>query len=339
MEYAIIIYPSHNRVYYKSSLKLSISELKLADNRISTAVNDAEIRKIGGINWVVFNTDEELNADDLKLLAKLSFVFAIFKISGDAMLPLDTGFSDYLGEDLVTRLKYPGKTNEVFTRLLINAACFSCSTNTNERLSLLDPLAGRGTTLFQGVNLGLNVTGVEIDRKAVEVSLAFALRYFKENRIKHKLSQTKISYKNKRIADINDIVFSVDKDGYKQDPRVLNIIRGDTRQIGRFIKKSSIDMIAADLPYGVAHQNKTQNNKGSRNPSELLKEALPVWRDALKKGGSIAISLNTHLLKRHEAYEIMTESGFAVSDGDIYSEFAHRVDQSIARDIAVAVKA
>ena len=50
--------------------------------------------------------------------------------------------------------KYKGKTNEAFTMHLINQALCAAKLPEGRPVTLLDPMCGRGTTLFQAVNRG-----------------------------------------------------------------------------------------------------------------------------------------------------------------------------------------
>src|SRR5690606_262895 len=93
--------------------------------------------------------------------------------------------------DLETIQKYPGKTNEQFTALLVNlAAALSTRRSALEdgTLQLLDPMCGRGTTLNRALRLGLSPVGAEIDRKDVESYRGFLSTWLRTHRYKHTLS-------------------------------------------------------------------------------------------------------------------------------------------------------
>ena len=74
----------------------------------------------------------------------------------------------------------------------------------------------------------------------------------------------------------------------------------------------------------------------SRKPLELLKTALPVWRAALRPGGALGISWNTHVLSRAALAKLLAESSLQVCDTPAFRAFEHRVDSSIQRDLIVA---
>jgi tRNA G10 N-methylase Trm11 len=85
----------------------------------------------------------------------------------------------------VTIPKYPGKTNEQFTRLLINVTLASVRRSSGGPVSILDPLCGRGTTLSTAMILGHNAAGVEAEPKALEAYAAFLRTYWRRKRLKH----------------------------------------------------------------------------------------------------------------------------------------------------------
>ena len=53
-------------------------------------------------------------------LGRLSGFYAAFQREHDRLRPIEVRTPDLFDDDLVTIPKYPGKTNEQFTRLLIN---------------------------------------------------------------------------------------------------------------------------------------------------------------------------------------------------------------------------
>ncbi len=65
-------------------------------------------------------------------------------------------------------LKYKGKTNEVFTSALLHIALLSGEFWNQEKISVLDPMCGRGTTLFSALTFGYIAHGIEIDEADVK---------------------------------------------------------------------------------------------------------------------------------------------------------------------------
>jgi hypothetical protein len=76
----------------------------------------------------------------------------------------------------------------------------------------------------------------------------------------------------------------------------------------------------------------------ARSPLDLLRDAAPAWARALRPGGALGISWNTHVARREEAAAALAAAGLQVLDSAPYHGFRHRVDQAITRDILVARK-
>lgn len=390
--YGILMYPSYNRVYFQSSKDLALAELQVANSRLSQPCLDIGQREIAGVDYIVFNTERPLSEDDIKIISRLSFVYAMFEIStnktdsyrnsngdsnkeksgdtdksccsekssnrekssdsgedndsremhvlsGQPLYPVTLDPEAYFDDDLITILKYSGKTNEAFTKLLVNVAWLTCSTKTEGRIRLLDPISGRGTSLFQGLIYGFDVSGIELDRMAVQQATTFFTKYLQTKRYKHKSSQSKISEQGKKICDITRYEVALSKDAMKSgDTLAADFYRGDTVMTDKYIKKNSVDIIVGDLPYGVQHGSNTQAGTFTRNPEGLIKEALPQWYKVLKPGGTLALSWNTFVLKREQLAEIMESTGLKVLTEGPFENFAHRVDQAIIRDIIIGRK-
>src|SRR6202035_5200533 len=110
-----------------------------------------------------------LDGDDIAVLSNLSGVFALFERHGDQLLrPSELSPLDRWDDDLITIQRYSGKTNERFTKLLMNLAVVvdhggEGFRSTGVRLRVVDPLCGRGTTLNQAVMYGFDAAGIESD--------------------------------------------------------------------------------------------------------------------------------------------------------------------------------
>jgi len=155
-KYSILKNPGYTRVSFTDSDTLVANELMLAALKLSTPLENVQHEVIGGVPYVLFNRATPINDDELILLSRLSFTYAIFEItSSDLLKPMAINPDHFLNQELSTILKYSGKTNELFTRLMLNIAVFHLK-NTHESLNILDPLAGKGTTLFEALMQGHN---------------------------------------------------------------------------------------------------------------------------------------------------------------------------------------
>ena len=88
-------------------------------------------------------------------------------------------------------------------------------------------------------------------------------------------------------------------------------------------------MIVCDLPYGVQHASV------GGNLEKLLARVLPVWRETLKKGGTVALSFNAQTMKTEKVRNLMEDAGLEVRRGGAADGFSHWVEQAVTRDIAV----
>lgn len=347
MNYLILQNPGHNRVYYNLAAKLALAELKLVVDRLSSKCDDIKIIEIENIRYLSFEADNELLEDDLLILSHLSFVFAIYILEKNAdkvlLVPVKKGEYQYLDDKIGSLLKYPGKTNELFTRMMINVALLSSNFSYSDKIKLLDPVSGKGTTLFEGAVFGYDVYGIDIEPKSIHDATVFFKKYLEKERVKHTFVKRQILGKSKSEAiSINEFVFSGSKEDFKaqENLKTLGLVCGNSHDAYKYFKKEMFNIIVGDLPYGIYHGNTTDKRKPSitRNPSELLNDCLPEWLMVLKKGGVVVVAWNSFVVSRFKLSKIFTNNGFEVLSSPIYDEFEHMVDKSIKRDILVAKK-
>jgi hypothetical protein len=346
MNYLILQNPGHNRVYYNAADKLALAELKLASEKLSTNCNEIQIASIENIRYLSIETKDELSNSDLDILSRLSFVFAIFtfeKINNKHYLaPIKKYEYEYIDSKISNLLKYPGKTNELFTKMMVNVALLSSDFNYSDNIMLLDPIAGKGTTLYESAVYGFNSYGIELETKFVHESNIFFKKYLENEHIKHKSNTRQIFSKGKKeVINLHEFEYALTKEDFKdKKTKKLGFINGNTLEAYKYFKKESFHLIVGDLPYGIAHGNKGKNKTGSitRNPSELLEASLPEWGKVLLKGGVIVMAWNSFLVSRQKLSELFKANGFEVLSQNPYDEFEHMVDKSIKRDIVVAKK-
>ncbi len=346
MKYLILQNPGHNRVYYLSADKLALAEFKIASQRLSVDCIDIKIINIENVQYLFFETKEILSEKDLQILSRLSFVFALFIYEEEkgrvCMIPKKTYNYEYLDSKIGSLLKYQGKTNELFTKMMINIALLSSDYNYSEAIEMLDPLAGKGTTLFEGTVYGFNVYGIETELKLVEETNIFFKKYIETERLKHKYGRRQIYGTSKSDAVyINEFEYALTKEDFKaKETKKLGVICGNSKDAFKFFKKEKFHIIVGDLPYGIKHGSKSlsKSSHKSRNPSELLNGSLPDWYKVLKKGGVIVMAWNSFVLSKKILSDIFTSNGFEVLRQAPYNEFMHMVDKSIKRDVLVAKK-
>ncbi len=344
--YAILSNPGHNRVYFEASKKLSLAELEIACRRFSVKCKDFALTEIEGILYLAFNAEDPLGSDDMAWLSRLSFAYALFELrkngSETVLIPIRKAPSYYFNDDLSTILKYTGKTNEIFTRLMINVAILSSDFYNTKDINLLDPVAGKGTTLFESLIAGYNSYGIEISSKVVHEAAVYFKKYLENGKYKHTLKKEKMRGEGRSFtSNFYRFEFAKSKEDYKAGKTLqLCMVAGDSRYSNRFFKKKMFHIIVGDLPYGVQHGNVSNQNQSSitRNPKELLRHCLPSWTDSLKSGGVIVLAWNKFVLSREQIIEIFSKHNLDVLNDNPYTDFEHRVDQAINRDIIVAKK-
>ena len=341
-KYALLLNPGHNRVYYKASQELSIAEFSIVAQTMDCIPSDVKGEWIAGIYYLTFAAECPLSDADLDKIARLSFVFALYQVEEGLFRPLLIPHADLTDTNLGSMLKYTGKTNEIFTRMMINVAVASCTMPEPERFCLLDPIAGKGTTLFEALNMGFDCYGIEIGDKAAAEGYHYLKKYLEIERIKHESSLQKQSGPNKSFTAKHYAVdLAKNKEDFKNhQEQHWEIVSGNSMYANQFFPKNKFHVLVGDLPYGVQHGNVTGEKQTSltRSPKELVKTCLPAWKQVLKVGGVLVLAWNTNVFPKSQFAELLEQAGFEVLLDGPYDQFAHRVDHSIMRDIIVARK-
>ena len=356
-EYGFLVLPSHNRVYSQAAPDLARAELAVfSETALAGKLTGIGGTTLGGVPYVTFRADG-LTAGEVRLLSNLSSLYALFEITGQSLRPVPLDPLDRFGSDLLTIAKYPGKTNEDFTKLLLNVTAMATASPWDllaGKLRVLDPLCGRGTTLNQAMMYGLDAAGLDIDGKDFDAYSAFIQTWLKHNRVKHH-AETSTIRRDRAVAGRRlHIVLGASKEQYRAGDTIeLTAVHADTLACGSFFRPESFDLIVTDTPYGVQHGSRrppdarggrsVPGGRGgrevlSRSPVELLAASVPGWIRLLRPGGAIGISWNTHVARRDAIAAILDGSGCEVAGSPAYLGFRHRVDQAIIRDLIVARK-
>jgi hypothetical protein len=337
--YALLIGSSVNRVYADASVRLTVSELEVFNRAaLSGRLSGIAEERIGGIPYVTFEADR-LDDGDVALLSNMSSLYALFAREGDLLRPLPVRPLDRFDSDLLTIQKYAGKTNEQFTKLLLNVTVLAADVGpemTSRRLRVMDPMCGRGTTLNQAMMYGYDAAGMDIDAKDFDAYAAFLRTWLKNKRLKHQAEITTVRRNRETIGRLLHVVVGATKEQYRAGEVIdVSMVQADTRRAAEFFRAGTFDAMVTDAPYGVQHGSRAGEGKLSRNPLGLLAEAVPVWVKLLRAGGALGISWNTHVGRREQLADLLVGNGLEVLDGEGYVGFRHRVDQAILRDLIV----
>jgi len=340
MTYAIMQNPRHIRVYLQQSGTIAINELIFTGQLLTSPLSSICEKEIGGIPYIVFEQDDPLTASDIRRLSRLSFFYALFEQRNGLLAPIAKDSGYFIDESISAILKYSGKTNELFTRLMLNLAL----ANQPGQVNILDPMAGKGTTLYEGLMQGHNVYGVEIDPKPAYESFVYIKKHFEMARYKHTSHTEKTGgidpERKKFTATRYQVEMARSKEEQKaNEARQFEIIASDTRNTSAFFKKNFFHAIIADLPYGVQHgaKNKPKEANLTRNAMSLLKDALPGWLKVLKPGGTIVLAWNLFLIDRQSMEELFVNNGLTLPESFGELSFSHRLDQATNRDLIVGV--
>lgn len=331
MKYTILLWPHANARYRNEQLKLAEAELAIMLGRIAPEVEFASVERMG-MPALELTSEEALSESCMSALQGHSLLYGLFETREDgAMMPVCGRETPYLGEDLPGILKYKGKTNEMFTQLLVNVALYSANfRDPQSQIKLLDPMCGRATTLFVGANRGWNCTGADLDKADLKEAELFFKRYMEYHRFKHTIERGSLTVQGKKPAQSVQFTFADSPEHFKQKQTAsLKLVNADATMTRETFGQKAFHMIVCDLPYGVQHAS----HGGSLE--QLLAKVLPGWREALVPGGTIAVSFNAQTLKTETVQECMADAGLEPLTEGPYRNFAHWVEQAVTRDIAV----
>ncbi len=331
MRYAILPAPHANVRYDAVQRELIRAELSI----LLGDAHPVESIPFAGTPFLCFDAPDE--PFFRRLAYRLSAAYVVFEVRDGLLCPLDNPNPAFLPDDVSGVLKYKGKTNEVFTALLINLAVFSgdYANRFDQHLKILDPVCGRGTALFEALKMGYEASGVEIDKKDTDELNRYFKKYLEYHRYKHTVRQTSLTVGGKAGGTRFSYAFAPDAQALKTQPGCLTVVQGNSMDCPAFFKNAQFHAIAADLPYGVQHAG--QDGKRPIPPALLLEKLAPAWVRVLKPGGAVAVSYNVHTLPTERARAILAAQGLKVLQGGAYDCFAHWVEQAVTRDIAVAV--
>ena len=285
----------------------------MAQEELETIFPDVfvEQSKCGSLHFL----DVDWPYGDVSQLTRLSFAQGVFAQTDSGLTCLDVDPQFYLPEDLVLGDKYRGKTSETVTQLGINMAIRFSTPQQGKNPRLLDPMAGRGTTLFWAARYGFDAVGVEQNKDVLEHFHRHVKKQSKIHRIKHKVLKGQLGKKQKNgFGAFREVLWSHSK---------TKLIVGDSAQISL---KSSFNMIVTDLPYGIQFTGTKR-----RNPLDVVQRCAGNWVKMLQPEGVVVLIFNALQPKRAELVDVFTKHGLKVVDftGE------HRMSESIKRELLV----
>lgn len=338
MKLALKITPQRSTQYANMTETLAAPELLASPP--GSAITQIEATTLAGQEYLLATFDEEKTQrslpDTLNILSRLGATSEIYEyfeqiaeVKGPFLRPLSPQFVPFVPLEMAEVRRYKGKTNEVFTRVLLNIAIFAgaYAEQLTGRLRILDPLAGGGTTLFLALASGYDAFGIEHERQDIETTAVFIRQYLKSEGIPFKELDERGRRAGRRYQ------FEV---GRKGATRMLVLAHGETSQAQLHLQEvpggPRMHAIVGDLPYGIQHFGEI---------ASLLTKALPVWENLLLPGGTLALAWNATRIERNAMVEFVEQhTHMHVRNDPPYTQLAHTVDRVIKmRDIVVAVKA
>jgi SAM-dependent methyltransferase len=335
--YALLLKANANRVYGRASFALARGELDAFADALGV-VGRCEQTEIAGVDYLVIETTERLEESSLAVLSNLSSLHAAFEVDGAGrFLPATLHPRVVLDDDLVSIQRYAGKTNDAFTHLLVNLALAGGDGTVTrllagERLRLLDPVCGRGSSLNRAALYGLDACGIDIDERDVEAYRTFLTTWLKDKRLKHRVERSRLRKGRAEPAHRVTVTYGAGKD--LTTHRVIDVVHDDTVRARQHFADRSMDLLACDLPYGVHHGSRPDPTRLDRGPERLLEAALPEWFALLRPGAGAALAWNRRVLDRARLCELAASAGFRARAPDSEA-FVHTVDRSITRDVLV----
>ncbi|HEU5228620.1 MAG TPA: hypothetical protein VFU49_12470 [Ktedonobacteraceae bacterium] len=335
MKLALKITPQRTTQYAHMTASLAAPELLASP--LATAIDDVVSITLAGQGYLLVTLDADRISSSkmqhtLFRLGAVSEVYEYFErigeVAGPLLRPMEPQFTPFVPLEMAEARRYRGKTNEVFTRVLLNVALFAGSYREQyaQRLRILDPLAGGGTTLFLALAYGYDAFGIELERQDVETTAVFVRQYLASEGIRYKEIDERSRKAGRRYQ------FEI---GSKGETRTLVLAHGNTREATLHMREVAggphMHAIVGDLPYGIQHFGEI---------ASLLSESLPVWERMLLPGGSLALAWNATRIERTAMVELIEQhSKLRVLNEPPYTQFAHAVDRVIKkRDIVVAVQ-
>ena len=339
MKLALKITPQRSTQYADMAEVLAIPELLASP--LGEHIASVEPARLGGQEYILVELAE--TQDQTALLSELATILprlgatsegyeyfaSVGELVGPLLRPIEPAFKPFVPLEMAEVRRYKGKTNELFTRVLLNVAIFAGAYRGEfcGRLRVLDPLAGGGTTLFLALAAGYDAFGIEQNRQDVETTEVFVRQYLNSEHLAYKELDERGRKAGRRYQ------FTIGRKGEEQ--RHLVLVHGDTAQATQHLQEipggPHMHAIVGDLPYGIQHFGEI---------SGLLTQALPVWEQLLLPGGTLALAWNATRIDRAEMIRLIeSRTDLSVRDEVPYTQLAHTVDRVIKkRDILISVK-
>lgn len=324
---ALAIAPQRTTLY--GDLARFLAEPELLASPLGARLHDHEVAQLGGQDYLLVDLDEP-TADELKLLDYFGTVAGVYEyfpdlgdLEGPFLRPLEPTATAFVSPEIIETRRYRGKTNELFTMFLLNMAVFAgdFAGGIGERLRILDPLSGGGTTLFTALVRGYDAFGIEHEKEDFDTTNAYVQQFLRAIGTPFKRVEERVRGSGRRA------IFTI---GRREQTRTLGLILGDTYDAPELLAGipggARFHAIVSDLPYGIQHKGQVQR---------FLREALPGWGEMLLPGGAMTLAWEASTVRRETAVaRVATHPGLQVVTTPPYDALEHAVDRQIQqRDV------
>lgn len=331
MMLALAIAPQRTTLYGNLARFLAVPELLASP--LAPRLRDWERRQLAGQDWLLLDLDDPTD-DDLALLWRFGTVAGVYEYypsldehPGPFLRPLAPRDTTFLPPEIVEARRYRGKTSELFTAVLLNLALFAgdFADRTGERLRILDPLSGGGTTLFAALVRGYDAVGIEREKDDFDTTDAYAQQFLRGVGIPYKRIEERVRGAGRRA------VFTI---GRREATRTLALIHGNTYDALDLLDGLPggvrFHAIVSDLPYGIQHQGQVVR---------FLEEGVPGWASALLPGGTMALAWEASAPRRAAAAaHVEAHPGLRVVATPPYDALEHQLDRQIKRRDVLVVR-
>ncbi|MFN8512610.1 MAG: hypothetical protein U0232_24760 [Thermomicrobiales bacterium] len=332
MKLALLVAPQRSTMYGNLARTLAVPELLASP--LAAHLRDWERANLGGQDWLLVDLNDDITDAELDLLwlfGTLAGVYEYFPSVGDVagplLRPVQPLAPEFVPASMIETRRYRGKTNEMFTTVLLNLALFASdfALNANSHLRILDPLMGGGTTLFVSLVRGYDAIGIDREKDDFDTTNAFVIQFFKELHVPSKRVEERVKGSGRRA------LFTV---GTKGATRLFGLVHGDTYDTPELLVNlpggARFHAIVADLPYGIQHQGQIVR---------FLEAGLPRWASVLRPGGALALAWEASGPKRQEAITLVERhQGLSVINTPPYDALEHQVDRQIRRRDVLVIR-
>lgn len=332
MNLALLVAPQRSTMYGNLARTLAVPELLASP--LAAHLRGWERASLGGQDWLLIELNDEVTDAELDLLwlfGTLAGVYEYFPSIGDMpgplLRPVQPPAAEFVPASMIETRRYRGKTNEMFTTVLLNLALFASdyALQANGKLRILDPLMGGGTTLFVSLVRGYDAIGIDREKDDYDTTNAFVEQFFRELRVPAKRTEERVRGSGRRA------LFTV---GEKGATRLLGLVNGDSYDTPDLLVNLPggvrFHAVIADLPYGIQHQGQV---------IRFLEQGVRRWASVLLPGGAMALAWEASGPKRAEAIAIVERHpNLRVVNSAPFDALEHQVDRQIKRRDVLVIR-